>query len=83
MKKEQYISINIADLSRVGDQMLALLLAQVTKSRQMYNITPKQLFDGMVLVLDCDRKRALAIVEVIRMKYKKNQIRMYDGKKLI
>lgn len=83
MKKEQYISINIADLSRVGDQMLALLLAPVTKSRQMYNITPKQLFDGMVLVLDCDRKRALAIVEVIRMKYKKNQIRMYDGKKLI
>ena len=82
MKKEQYISINITDLSRVGDPTLAILLAPVTKGRDIINIDPKHI-DGMALLIDCDRKRAEAIVQVIRMRYKKNQIRMYDGKKLI
>lgn len=81
--REKYISLNIADLSSIGDPMLAMLIAPVTKGRQMVNVTPKNLFDGMALVLDCDRKRAEAIVAVIRMRYKKNQLRIYDGKKQI
>lgn len=79
--KEKYFSINIADLSTHNDPTLAMLIAPVTKGRQMINVTPKNLFDGMALVLDCDRKRAEAIVAVIRMRYRKNQLRIYDGKK--
>jgi hypothetical protein len=81
--KEKYFSINIVDLSTNNDPSLAMLIAPVTKGRQMVNVTPKNLFDGMALVLDCDRGRAEAIVAVIRMRYRKNQIRIYDGKKLV
>jgi hypothetical protein len=77
---EKYVSINVSDLSSVNDPILPMLLAPVTKSRSIVNVEPKRI-DGMAVVLDCDRKRALAIVDVIRMRYKKNQIRMYDGKK--
>jgi hypothetical protein len=79
---KKYISINISDLSKTNDPMIAMLIAPVTKGRDIINVDPKHV-DGMALMLDCDRERAMAIVQVIRMRYKKNQIRIYDGKKLI
>lgn len=78
----KYISINVSDLSSVNDPAIPILLYPVTKGRTIINAEPKRI-DGMAVLLDCDRKRALAIVDVIRMKYGKNKIRIYDGKKRI
>jgi hypothetical protein len=80
IKHKTYISINITDLSKTNDPMIAMLISPVTKGRDIINVDPKHV-DGMALLLDCDRERAEAIVQVIRMRYKKNQIRIYDGKK--
>jgi len=82
MKAHTEISVNVSDLSSVNDPMLAMLLSPVTKSRMVVNPQPKMI-GGMAVVLDCERDRAKAIVEVIRMKYNKNKIRIYDGKKQI
>jgi hypothetical protein len=79
---QKFISINVSDLSTVNDFTLPILLSPVTKSRQLFNAEPKRI-DGHAVVLECDRKRALAIVEVIRMKYGKNKVRCYEGTKRI
>jgi hypothetical protein len=82
MTAAKQISINVTDLSSINDSTLAILLAPVTKSREIVNVDPKHI-DGMAVVLECDRKRALAIIEVIRMKYGKKALRAYENKKQI
>ena len=80
--KNKSISINVADLSSVNDPVLPMLLYPVIKGRTIINAEPKRI-DGHAVLLDCDRERALAIVSVIRMRYGKNKIRIYDGKKRV
>lgn len=80
--KNKSISINVSDLSSVNDPMIPMLIYPVTKGRTIINAEPKRI-DGHAVLLDCDRERALAIASVIRRRYKKNQIRIYDGKKRI
>lgn len=81
-RENNFISVNVCDLSGVDDFALPFLIQPVTKARQLFNAEPDRI-DGYAVVLECDRERALAIVEVIRMKYGKSKIRCYDGKKRI
>jgi hypothetical protein len=39
--------------------------------------------DGTAVLLDCPEERALAIIEIIRKKYGKNEFRCYEGKQRI
>ena len=74
---DQY-SVNIADLTK--DITLGqILISPVTPNRTIVNAEPKN-FDGMAVLLECDEERAKAIIEVIRIKYRKDQLRCYRNK---
>ena len=74
-------SINVADMSK--DPITSqFLIAPVIRSRQIVDNEPGR-FDGGAVVLECDDERAKAIIDVIRMKYGKNEFRCYQGKKRV
>ncbi len=75
------ISINVMDMTK--DSILSqFMIAPVIQSRALFNAEPGRV-DGMAVVLDCPEERARAIVDVIRMKYGKNEFRCYEGKRRI
>jgi len=75
------ISINLADLTK--DNILAWsMIAPITPNKKIINCEPKN-FDGMAVILECTREQALAVRDVVRMRYKLNEMRMYDGRKRI
>lgn len=74
-------SINVADMSK--DEITSrFLIVPVIQSRQIVDNEPGR-FDGGAVVLECDDARAKAIIDVIRIKYGKNEFRCYKGKKRI
>jgi hypothetical protein len=56
--------------------MAAVLVAPVRG--EVIEADPQR-FDGMAVTLACDDERAAAIVEVIRLKLKKSELRCYTG----
>ena len=71
-------AVNIADLTKDKDNVWAPFLIGPVKGDVIE--AEKGRFDGMALTLECNEERAKAIVEVIRLKYKKCEIRCYGGK---
>jgi hypothetical protein len=59
------VAINIADLTRMPPMIAGMLIGEVTHNRQTVN-AEKGMVDGMAVVLECEKERAQAIVEVIR-----------------
>jgi hypothetical protein len=75
------ISINIADLTK--DNILAVcMIAPITPHKMIKNCEPKNL-DGMAIVLECTKEQALAVRDVIRMRYNSHEMRIYEGMKRI
>lgn len=77
---DQY-SINIADLTK--DAILGpILIAPVTPNRTIIDAEPGRM-DGMAILLECDEERAKAIIDVIRIKHEKHDIRCYKNNERI
>jgi hypothetical protein len=71
-------AVNVADMcSPTRARMMGLLLAPVTPNQQTVQ-TDMARFDEVALVLECDEVRAKAIIAVIRIKYKKSEMRCYE-----
>lgn len=71
-------AINLADLTQ--DSFLGnILIAEVTPSRQVV-LAEKNRFDGGALLLECNERQALAIRDVIRLKFAKHELRFYESK---
>lgn len=78
-----HYAINLADWTKYTEGiegfMLRILLEPVIE-RQNIIYAQKDRFDEMALPLMCDEKRASAIVEIIRKKYKRHELRCYQSK---
>jgi hypothetical protein len=74
-------SVNAMDMTK-DDILSTFMIAPVIRSRQTIEVE-KGRIDGHAVVLDCPEERAKAIIEVIRMKYGKNEFRCYAGKKRV
>ena len=80
MNTHQY-SINVFDLTK-DDILSTFMIAPVVQSKILIDVE-KGRIDGKAVLLECPDERALAIIEIIRKKYGKNEFRCYDGKKRI
>lgn len=76
MSKEY--AINIADLTK-DSFFISLLIEPVIRNRQIVE-AEKDRLDGGAVMLECDEERAKAIVEIIRKKHTKNDVRCYEKK---
>lgn len=74
-------SVNVMDMTK-DDTISQFLIAPVIKSRTTVVTEPKRI-DGTAVILECSEERSLAIINVIRSKYGKNEFRCYNGKKRI
>ncbi len=69
-------AINVVDL--IKDMFLAeWLVSPIVQNRIIVN-AEEGVIDGGAIVLECDEKRAKGIVDVIRIKYHKNELRCYE-----
>ncbi len=72
-----HYAVNIADLTK--DSYLGpFLIAPLTKGRQI--VQAEKTIDGSAVVLNCGRERVKAIIDVIRLRYGKSQMRFYESK---
>jgi len=71
-------AVNLPDLvgDDLGRRMAAMLVAPVRG--EVVQTDPRR-FDEVAVVLACNDERAAAIVEVIRLKFKKPALRCYQG----
>jgi hypothetical protein len=71
-------AIHLADLLLVLRDEFALrtLLKPLVENQHLVEVTPG-MFDGVALVLNCDDERAAAVVKVIRLRYRRDQVRCY------
>jgi len=60
-------AINICDLTRNDSFITSLVIGPVTPGRIIVDANPNRVDEG-ALILECDAKRALAIIGVFRMK---------------
>jgi len=68
-------AINLADLMYPDRTLMAqILIAPV--SREVVRLSKDEL-DSEAVILNCDEERAQAIVDVIRLKYKRHELRCY------
>jgi len=79
-------AVNVADLAAAAgaqgtatNLVMRILIAPVTESRIVV-VAERGKVAGDAIVLECDDERAEAIVEIIRKKYKKHELRCYRGK---
>ena len=66
-------AVNVADLTK-HRFVAQWILAPVVLGRVVVDVEPGR-FDGAGILLECDEERAQAIVDVIRTKLKKHQLR--------
>lgn len=71
---EGHYAVNIADLTK--DTILAtFLLAPVIADHSI--VRAEKTFDGGAVLLRCEDEQALAIIDVVRLKYTQNLFRFY------
>ncbi len=75
-------AVNLADLTGQLDPVIAgALIAPVAPNKVLLNnVEPEGYIADVGLLLECDEDRAEAIVEVIRRKYQKHELRCYYSK---
>jgi len=72
-------AVNIADWQSWRDDfILSSLLASVTPNHKTVECE-RQRFDGIGVIFECDDERSEAIVQLIRRKLKKYELRLYRG----
>lgn len=69
-------AVNLADMTGndLNRRMVAMLVAPVVG--EMVHID-RQRIDAVAVILNCEEERAQAIVEVIRLKLRKHELRCY------
>lgn len=75
-------AVNLADLTNTpagNDIGIQLLLTNVM-DRNATVQTERKRFDGIGIMLTCDDERAQAIIDIVRQKYAKYQLRFYASK---
>lgn len=73
-------AINLIDWAAKKDDFgLVLLLRSVIDRDSRIETNPRRI-DELALRLSCDEERAEAIVEIIRLKYERHQLRCYHSK---
>jgi hypothetical protein len=70
-------AINLADLAYPERVIVARCLIAPVQGEIV--ATDAHRFDEMAVTLDCDDERAKAIVDTIRLKFKRNTLRCYRG----
>ena len=70
-------AVNLADLCYPDRVMVARCLIGPVKGQTVQ--IDKDRMDGVAVLLDCDEKRGRAIVDVLRIKYKRNALRCYES----
>ena len=70
-------ALNIADLTTIDVIPRDCLVAPNIKTRTI--VKAEQTLDGGAVLLDCGEEQAQAIVEILRLKYKKHEMRCYRG----
>lgn len=74
---EKKYAVNIRDMMQ--DTLLAqILLTPVVPNKLV--VKTESVVDGDALFLECNEERASAIVDVIRLKYQRHEIRCYESK---
>jgi len=58
------------------EAVLRALLKPLIADQHTVDVAPK-LFDGCAVALNCDDERAAAVVGVIRLRYRRDQVRCY------
>lgn len=72
-------AVNLADwVAYKEDYGLTIILVPVTGSKEVVYCESKRL-DSLGIVLECDDKRAAAIIGIIRKRFKKHELRCYQG----
>jgi hypothetical protein len=75
-----FYAVNVADLAGQDvDPFLKMLVSPVIASRITVACEHTR-FDGIGVLLDCGSERAEAIVQLVRKKYKRYQVRLYRSK---
>lgn len=75
-------AINLGDLAGAHDPALNLILAPVIESKDGLGVVEAEPGEigGMAVRFRCEEERLSALVAVIRRKYEKNQLRIYQSK---
>ncbi|MHA1662686.1 MAG: hypothetical protein ACTSVR_05450 [Candidatus Thorarchaeota archaeon] len=73
---ESQFAINVSDLSQ--EQILAMIYSDVLANKVLVNTEPDRI-DGIAVVIECEEERAKAIVETIRLKKNKNEMRIFES----
>lgn len=75
-------AINLADwMAHKDDFGLSMLLQPVANPNPAAVVEcEKNRLDGASVLLECEQDRAGAIVEIVRRKYKRHQLRIYESK---
>ena len=71
-------AVNLADLSQKANQVVVTCLVKPVMGGTVV-VRPRQV-DGVAVLLDCGDERAAAIVEVIRLKLRRHEMRCYVRK---
>jgi len=71
-------AVNLGDLSEVNNRIVGTYLVGPVMGNSV-DVDPKKV-DGIAVILDCDDERAQAIVDVIRIKRKRHELRCYVRK---
>jgi len=74
-----HYAVNIADLTNtpVGSDICMTMLLTPVLDRSPIWVAGRKRLDEVAMGLDCDEERAKAIADVIRLHYKKHQVRVY------
>ena len=72
-------AISITDLTAYADNVfIQMLVVPVIDKHHNFNPEPGSQTESATLLL-CDETRAAAIVEIVRRKYKKHELRFYKS----
>jgi hypothetical protein len=76
-----YYAVNLADLTaRKDDLCLKMLLVPVVDLDAPIVEVERDRFDGMGIKLNCTEGRGAAIVSILRQKFKRHKLRLYESK---
>ena len=70
-------AINIADLTKPENRPLGLIIGQV---RGVVVEINKRRMDAVAITLCCEDERARALIDIIRIRRKKHELRCYEHK---
>jgi len=72
---------NISDMAEHHDDLgVQIMIGNVVHNNNRIVNAERDNFDGAAIVWSCDDERGAAIVDILRKKFKKHELRMYHSK---